>query len=348
MPPSAVHFNGSVNLSDTKTVMRELVSRVPVGVRRIPDGETGDRGNWIFFQLAKFLRTPGLCPAGDQSAPSYQEIPKVRLADGTDPGSIAWPDLGYAQAYQESFEIFQQLRKDGAIGDQVRYQVQYPTPLASINGWVVPEDHDALQPSYARALFADLERLLNALPHDQIAVQWDVAVEFAILEQQDFAGPETQSFTAIAAQLTECLDRVPVDVPVGLHLCYGDFQHQHFVQPQSLLRQVQVLNAVTNSAERPPSFCSFTVPQYQREPAYFEPLSALRVSEQTELYFALVPYHPSQQEPGTTDTQVRLIDQHLGERAWGISTECGMGRVPSDEVPALLDLHREILAKHSS
>src|SRR4051794_937118 len=111
MPPSAVHFNGSVNLANAETVMRELASRVPVGVRRIPDGETGDRGNWIFFQLAKFLRTPGLCPAGDQSAESYQEIPKVQLADGTDPDSIAWPDLGYAQAYQESFESFQQLRK---------------------------------------------------------------------------------------------------------------------------------------------------------------------------------------------------------------------------------------------
>jgi methionine synthase II (cobalamin-independent) len=348
MPPSAVHFNGSVNLADAETVMRELASRVPVGVRRIPDGETGDRGNWIFFQLAKFLRTPGLCPAGDQSAESYQEIPKVRLADGTDPDSIAWPDLGYAQAYQESFESFQQLRKADVLGDQVRYQVQYPTPLASINGWVVPEHHDALQPSYTRALFADLERLLNALPHDQLAVQWDVAVEFAILEQQDFASPETQTFTSIAQWLAECVDRVPAGVPLGLHLCYGDFQHQHFVQPRSLLRQVQVLNAVTESAKRPPSWCSFTVPQDQRDPAYFEPLSELRATEQTELYFGLVPYHPSQQEPGTTDAQVKLIDQHLGERAWGISTECGMGRAAADEVPGLLDLHREILGKYSS
>lgn len=348
MPPSAVHFNGSVNLANAETVMRELASRVPVGVRRIPDGETGDRGNWIFFQLAKFLRTPGLCPAGDQSAESYQEIPKVQLADGTDPDSIAWPDLGYAQAYQESFESFQQLRKADVLGDQVRYQVQYPTPLASINGWVVPEHHDALQPSYTRALFADLERLLNALPHDQLAVQWDVAVEFAILEQQDFASPETQTFTSIVQWLAECVDRVPADVPVGLHLCYGDFQHQHFVQPRSLLRQVQVLNAVTESAKRPPSWCSFTVPQDQRDPAYFEPLSELRATEQTELYFGLVPYHPSQQEPGTTDAQVKLIDQHLGERAWGISTECGMGRAAADEVPGLLDLHREILGKYSS
>jgi len=34
--------------------------------------------------------------------------------------------------------------------------------------------------------------------------------------------------------LIRCVDRVPGDVPVGLHLCYGDYGHQHFKQPESL------------------------------------------------------------------------------------------------------------------
>jgi hypothetical protein len=29
MPPDHVHFNGSVNLADTETVMREIATRVP-------------------------------------------------------------------------------------------------------------------------------------------------------------------------------------------------------------------------------------------------------------------------------------------------------------------------------
>jgi hypothetical protein len=45
---------------------------------------------------------------------------------------------------------------------------------------------------------------------------------------------------------------------------------------------------------------------------------------------------------------VRLIDAALaaspgGRRDWGVCTECGMGRVDRDDVPALLDLHREII-----
>jgi hypothetical protein len=34
MPPSHAHFNGSVNLPDAETVMREIASRVPSGLRR--------------------------------------------------------------------------------------------------------------------------------------------------------------------------------------------------------------------------------------------------------------------------------------------------------------------------
>ncbi len=59
MPPTSVHFNGGVNLADAESVMREIATRVPAGVRRIPDGETGPRQQWIFFQLEKFWQTPG-------------------------------------------------------------------------------------------------------------------------------------------------------------------------------------------------------------------------------------------------------------------------------------------------
>jgi len=31
MPPSSVHFNGSVNLPDAETVMQEISSRIPMG-----------------------------------------------------------------------------------------------------------------------------------------------------------------------------------------------------------------------------------------------------------------------------------------------------------------------------
>ena len=79
----------------------------------------------------------------------------------------------------------------------------------------------------------------------------------------------------------------------------------------SLALQVRVLNTVTAAAGRTVSFVSFTVPQYQRDERYFAPLAELTADPGTELNFALVPYHPADQAPGTTDDQVRLIDAAL-------------------------------------
>jgi hypothetical protein len=40
-------------------------------------------------------------------------------------------------------------------------------------------------------------------------------------------------------------------VPVGLHLCYGDYEHHHFVEPESLGLQVGVINALTSRTDPP-------------------------------------------------------------------------------------------------
>jgi hypothetical protein len=354
MPPNSVHFNGSVNLPDTGSVMREICSRIPSGVRRMTDGETGERSYWIMFQIKKFQAMPELEPAGEREIPEMadQEAPRLvalRLAEGVSPEAVNWPDLGYAAAYGESYRVFRSLQEEGTIPAGVRFQMQYPTPLAPMAGTIAPEHFEALAASYEAAMFADLDRALTTLPHDRIAVQWDVAVEFALLEGG--FGFDPTPLDQIATGLTRCIDNVPDDVPVGMHLCYGDYGHQHFKQPESLELQVRVVNAVTSAARRLVNWFSFTVPQSRSDEAYFAPLSDLQSPPETELYFALVPYHPSEQPRGTTTEQVRLIDRNLaaspsGEREWGICTECGMGRVDAGDVPALLDLHREILEAH--
>jgi hypothetical protein len=66
MRPDHDPFNGSVNLDDAGSVMREIVSPVPVSLRRIPDRETGDQANRMFFRRRKFLLLSWLVPARPQ------------------------------------------------------------------------------------------------------------------------------------------------------------------------------------------------------------------------------------------------------------------------------------------
>jgi hypothetical protein len=352
MPPSSVHFNGSVNLPDGETVMREICARIPTGVRRMTDGETGERGYWILFQIQKFLAMPQFesVAVGQayETAPEAPAMPQLRLTDGARGDTIDWPNLGYADAYAGSFEVFDRLQKDGTIPPGVRFQMQYPTPLASMAGTIAPEDLSEVAASYEAALFADLDRALANLPHERCAVQWDVAVEFGLLEGAMGPG-SAMALEQITPGLVRCVEQVPADVPVGMHLCYGDYGHQHFKQPESLRLQVDLLHAVSSAAGRPVNWASFTVPQARDDADFFAPLRELSTGAETELYFALVPYHPDEQADDTTGEQTRLIDAALaqsgaGAREWGICTECGMGRVATEDVPALLDLHREILA----
>ncbi len=349
MPPSSVHFNGSVNLPDAETVMREISARIPNGVRRMTDGETGDRNYWISFQTRKFEQMPEFerVSVGQayETADDAPAMPQLRLIEGASGETINWPNLGYADEYTNSFATFERMQNEGVVPRDVRFQLQYPTPLASMAGTIVPEDQPAVVPSYEQALFADLDTALERLPHERIAVQWDVAVEFGALEGA--MGPK-MPIEQIAPGLVRCIERVPADVPVGLHLCYGDYGHQHFKQPDSLKMQVDLVNALTSAAQRPVNFISFTVPQGRNDSAYFEPLGGLRTGAETELDFALVPYHPGDQAPGTTAEQIEHIDAALlnspgGTRHWGICTECGMGRADAGDVPGLLDLHSQIL-----
>ena len=109
MPPAAVHFNGSVNLPDGETVMREISSRIPDGVRRMTDGETGDRNYWISFQTRKFEQMPEFetvsVGMAYETAPDAPAMPHMRLTEGASAEMIDWPNLGYADAYTESFAI---------------------------------------------------------------------------------------------------------------------------------------------------------------------------------------------------------------------------------------------------
>jgi len=60
-----------------------------------------------------------------------------------------------------------------------------------------------------------------------MAIQWHVAVEFALLEGEALSDPGRHS-RAIVERLIRIGERVPVGVELGYHLCYSDAGHKHF------------------------------------------------------------------------------------------------------------------------
>src|SRR5207237_5530281 len=81
---------------------------------------------------------------------------------------------------------------------------------------------------------------------------------------------------------------VPNDVELGFHLCYGDLDAKHFVEPVDATKMVEIANALTTAVRRPITYIHMPVPIDLSDDAYFQPLANLKLSPGTELYLGLV------------------------------------------------------------
>ena len=190
------HLVGSVPLPDAETVFRTVSRALGSSVRRIPDGETGDRSRWIWFQRAMLGSHPDM--EVDTDIEPFQvvqwdgkivrETQWMKFKDGADPSKTTFP-TGYRDAAVESYQVFARLQDEGVIGANVRFQVSIPTPMATTYMYISPNARAAYLPAYERALADAISGIMDAIPHDRLAIQWDVCQEVLVFEDyKPFAG----------------------------------------------------------------------------------------------------------------------------------------------------------------
>src|ERR1700754_1768103 len=308
------HLVGSVPLASAEEVFRRAAAALGDRLRRIPDGETGPRSDWILWQYPVFSACPQfeIGPPGDGT---YRTLPKLRLRPGASPSDVTFESLGYADAAIASYKVFARLKRDGAVPAHCRFQLSLPTPLAPISAFVDPEFQAGLEPVYEAAVLAELARLLAAIPHDQLAVQWDTRFEFAMLE-----GVAPAWFNELRGGILERLLRlarhVPAGVELGFHLCYGDEAHGYFVAPRDARKLVEVANALSASLGRSLDWIHMPVPADRTDDAYFAPLADLHLQPQTELYLGLI--HRADGEAGARE-RIAAAGRHV--TGFGIATD---------------------------
>ncbi len=155
---------------------------------------------------------------------------EIRVPDPESVAQVEFGSIGFHAEAVASYARFAALKRAGEIPEHLRFQVSVATPVASMMLLVEGESRAAVEPAYERALLAEVRRIVADIPPDELAMQWDVALEFAILEgviPGYFDAPEEQ----IPRRLARSATAVDPAVEMGYHLCYGDYEHQHFVQP---------------------------------------------------------------------------------------------------------------------
>jgi hypothetical protein len=331
-----VHLVGSVPLADAEAVFRMASAILGDHLRRIPDGETGVRTNWIGWQTAVFARNPSLEPVSD-TGKEYGQLVQYRLRSDAVEGDLSFDNLGYADAAIASYQTFARLKKDGVIPAMTRFLVCLPTPLAPITAFVDRASQTAAEPPYEAQMLAEVERICAAIPHDQLAIQWDTAVEFAILESVGWQSHLDDVRGGIIDRLVRIGEQVPADVEMGYHLCYGDAGHRHFVQPKDATLLVTVANDFSARLTRPINWIHMPVPRERDDEAFFAPLRDLHLHPETELYLGLVHY-----TDGVAGARTRIETARRFAPAFGVATECGFGRRPPETVEPLMEIHRDV------
>ncbi|SJN12651.1 hypothetical protein FM113_15455 [Leucobacter sp. 7(1)] len=343
--PQGAHLVGSINFDDAETTIRTAAADLGAHLKRIPDGEVGERFHWIVFQADRLGQTPGIERVGDTPIPLRMlDARPVQLAPGVRAADLTLAPLGYAEAALESYAVFAQLQDAGVVPASTRFQVSLPTPLGVVGSMVHPANRAEFEPVYEAALAAELDSILAAIPHDRLAIQWDAALEFAILEGVNMGGAPNEWFDSpwegTSARLARQIDRVPAEVEVGVHLCYGDVAEQHFVEPGNTENLTRFANLVVAAADRPLTWLHLPVPIERDDAEYYAALAELTLPSETELYLGLV-----HREDGAEGAERRITaaQQHV-TRPFGVATECGFGRAPEGTTVPLFEAHRAVAA----
>jgi hypothetical protein len=347
MPGSAplplVHLVGSVPLDTAESTFTRVLKELPNRLQCIPDGEPAERGNFVFWQSKAF-------PVDILHFHFYPPDAKIEKDFELKPDDIK--PTGYDDAAIASYSTFRRLRDSGVIPSNVRFQVCLPTPLNAVSVWVDPKYAAAAEAQYEQRILSALANIQANIPAEDLAIQWDLAIEMAHMEHAyGPSRPDFQMFKpsyspvkeGIVERVVRLVEAVDKKVPIGFHLCYGDFEHKHYLEPKDTSLLVDLINSVSAglSQHRSIGWFHLPVPKDRFDDAYYEPLSRLQIANDTKIFLGLVHAH----DPEGTEKRIAAAKKFLNDKGFGVSTECGLGRTPVEDLDSIFQIFKEVTAK---
>src|SRR5262249_7955533 len=137
------------------------------------------------------------------------------------------------------------------------------------------------------AILCEVDAVASAIPHQELAVQWDAAHEVQNLDggrPHWFADQED----GIIERLTRLGNHIPGEIELGYHLCYGSYAQKHFIEPTDMGTMVRVSNGIARGLSRRMNWLHMPVPRDRDDSAYFAPLADLKLPKESMLYLGLL------------------------------------------------------------
>jgi hypothetical protein len=350
---------GSLPFDTPEEAFRAAAEGLRGHIGWLPDGEVQERVNWVgMLPLVVFSQNPDLVetlapptqeleqPDRDEERPPTEDLEGIWSWQIKPGHTVRFDDLRYGSFATESYDVFCRLRDNGVIPDGLRFQVCLPAPHSAIDGFFDDNSQwPELYAAYLEGIRREIDRVLDAVPADDLVIQWDVAWEFvdmAMGERNFFRfWPKLtaeEKFQRHAEQLDGMWQGIPDETLLGFHWCYGTWGGWPMTAMPDLELCVRMSNEAKRRVGRRLDYLHMPVVRNPEE-AFFAPLDDLDVGD-TKIYLGLV-HHTD----GLEDFRRRrdLARRHLPE--FGIGSVCGYGRVEPELLPEILRIHAEDAAE---
>jgi hypothetical protein len=351
---------GSLPFDSVEEALRAGAGGVGHDVSCLPDGEVGDRKMWVgVLPMFTYSKHPDLIeshkPTAFELTPSFEpqpgDGPRVRPGAAEEfqwtfrarPGvdSLRFDDLGYARWALSSYPIFQGLRDQGVIPAGVRFQVAIPgTSSGTDQFFDDPEQWPMVHAAYAAAVHREIARMLDAIPAEDLVVQFDFAWEvddLSIGDERYFPfWPQAtygEKFDRHTGLVVDLANGVPDEVALGFHWCYGTWGGWPMVDMPDVGLCVALSNDTVSRSNRPIDYVHMPVVE-SPDDAFFAPLADLDIGN-TKLYLGLV------HADGVEGCRRRIDMAERHRTGFGIAAVCGYGREDPAKLPDIMALHHD-------
>src|SRR5215510_10924044 len=120
-----VHLVGSVPMANAQEVFGTVSRTLGPRITRLPDGETGERSDWITWLEPVFADNPAFEKSGEffRVHASGTGRERYRLKPCVTPTDVRFGNLFYADIAKDSYATFRQLKQAAKIPPATKFQV---------------------------------------------------------------------------------------------------------------------------------------------------------------------------------------------------------------------------------
>src|SRR5712691_1909163 len=233
------HLVGSVPAPDPAAAMQLAAGKLGRALKCLPDGETGDRRNWVLNISESFRDHPDVRLVKDGGWTSYDDMPRFGVRPGHRLYAAAL-DLGIAKAAADARAEFEALRPQ--LADGASFQVGIPGDLDLALFTFGPTGPVRYRRPFTEALGAAMHEVHGQFGDDAI-FQLEVPAELVLLARAP-APARPALATMLGRGIGALAQAGPPGARFGVHLCLGDMNHQALGRVTDASPLTQLSNAI--------------------------------------------------------------------------------------------------------